>query len=117
MAKLDKWATRIANERVPLSKWEAESKRWATCAVGEVRRAFPAVVMYKRLIFGGGEARPVDRELVRDGLAFCRAVKADRREMAMDLLRRIHARVLALAAARLSAACRMGKRTVARRRR
>jgi hypothetical protein len=92
------WLSRILNTRVPLSTFSNESRRWETCAVGEIHKNVPTVV-YRSGLFGN--TAPTDGRLGDLGSEFHTAVLKNQRARALRLYSAIQRRAARLSGVRV----------------
>ena len=83
------WLKRICDETVPLSKYGEEATSWATCAIGEARKASLSVAV-PALGEGG---LPDDEVLFHKGLHFGYAVVGGDRKAALGSYLAIQQRI------------------------
>lgn len=97
-AQQSRWLARILDRSVPLEKYRHEAGGWDMCAVGEVVKDFPTVVLLDpdQMHMSSRARQPLDRHIRHLGMRFAVAVNADDRKMALAIYDRIQTRVRTL---------------------
>jgi hypothetical protein len=90
-----RWLQILTDYNVPVNTYRHDAIGWDQCAVGEVHRDFPAVVLVNPNL-PPRAAEPLDSHLCRLGRRFATAISANDRKKALKIYDAIQARVRVL---------------------
>jgi hypothetical protein len=93
-----RWIERLTKRGGSVRQYQELSGSWDTCAVGEARQDFPAVVVGQPMMFHPGErySTPQDRVLYRLGAKFHEEIVQGHRNRALKVYNQIQRRVIQL---------------------
>lgn len=91
-----RWLERLLDRSTPVRAHRMEAQGWDTCAVGEVVKDFPSVVLVNLEKSAPRTREPKDKYLERLGVRFAKDISVNDRTGALKTYDRIQARVRTL---------------------